>query len=192
MTSDENFLRLFPRQLASSISVGLIEVQPGADRNLVVAGLKAHLKDDVKVLTREEFIEFENDFWRRNSPIGFIFNLGVSMGFSVGVILVYQILSTDVNTHVREYATFKAMGYRNLYLLGVVFEEAVILAMLGFIPGTVVSLGLYYLTRNATNLPMYMTALRALQVLILTVIMCAISGAIATRKLRSADPADMF
>jgi putative ABC transport system permease protein len=84
------------------------------------------------------------------------------------------------------------MGYRNLYLLGVVFEEAVILAMLGFIPGTVVSLGLYYLTRNATNLPMYMTALRALQVLILTVIMCAISGAIATRKLRSADPADMF
>ncbi|WYL94904.1 MAG: ABC transporter permease DevC [Gloeotrichia echinulata IR180] len=192
MTSDENFLRLFPRQLASSISVGLIEVQPGADRNLVVAGLKAHLKDDVKVLTREEFIEFENDFWRRNSPIGFIFNLGVSMGFSVGVILVYQILSTDVNTHVREYATFKAMGYRNLYLLGVVFEEAVILAMLGFIPGTVVSLGLYYLTRNATNLPMYMTALRALQVLILTLIMCAISGAIATRKLRSADPADMF
>ncbi len=192
MTSDENFLRLFPRQLASSISVGLIQVEPGADPKLVVAGLKAHLKDDVKVLTREEFIEFENDFWRRNSPIGFIFNLGVSMGFSVGVILVYQVLSTDVNTHVREYATFKAIGYHNLYLLGVVFEEAVILAMLGFLPGTTASLVLYYLTRNATNLPMYMTAFRALQVLILTVIMCAISGAIATRKLQSADPADMF
>jgi putative ABC transport system permease protein len=192
MTSDENFLRLFSRQPASNISLGLIRVQPGVDPKQVVAGLKSHLGNQVKVLTHEEFIEFENNFWSKNSPIGFIFNLGVSMGFSVGVILVYQVLSTDVNTHLREYATLKAMGYRNLYLLGVVFEEAIILAMLGFIPGIGVSLGLYYLTCNATNLPMYMTAIRALQVLILTIIMCTISGAIATRKLRSADPADMF
>lgn len=192
ITSDENFLRLFTRQQASSVSVGLIQLQPGADQQQVIAILKSHLRDDVKVLTHKEFIEFENDFWRRNSPIGFIFNLGVSMGFSVGVILVYQVLSTDVNAHVKEYATFKAMGYPNLYLLGVVFEEAVILAVLGFIPGTAVSLGLYYLTCNATNLPMYMTAMRALQVLILTIIMCGISGAIATRKLQSTDPADMF
>jgi putative ABC transport system permease protein len=192
MTSDENFLRLFSQQLAGNISLGLIQLQPNADPQQVVAALKSHLGDEVKVLTHQEFIEFENDFWRRNSPIGFIFNLGVSMGFSVGVILVYQVLSTDVNTHVREYATFKAMGYRNLYLLGVVFEEAVILALLGFIPGTAASLGLYYLTRTATNLPMYMTLSRAFCVLFLTIIMCMISGAIATRKLRSADPADMF
>lgn len=192
MTSDENFLRLFPHQPAANISVGLIQLQPGADIQQVVAGLKSHLGNEVKILTHEQFIQFENDFWSRNSPIGFIFNLGVSMGFSVGVILVYQVLSTDVNAHVREYATFKAMGYRNLYLLCVVFEEAVILALLGFIPGTAASLGLYYLTRNATNLPIYMTGIRALQVLLLTIIMCTISGAIATRKLQSADPADMF
>ncbi|MFN6570407.1 ABC transporter permease DevC [Dendronalium sp. ChiSLP03b] len=192
ITSDQNFLRLFPRQLASSVGVGLIEVQPGFDKKRVVAALKSHLRDDVKVLTREEFIQFENDFWRRNSPIGFIFSIGVSMGFVVGVILVYQVLSTDVNAHIKEYATFKAMGYRNYYLLGVVFEEAVILAILGFMPGVIVSLGLYHLTSSATNLPMYMTALRGLQVLVLTIIMCTISGAIATRKLQAADPADMF
>lgn len=192
ITSDQNFLRLFPRQQAASVSLGLIQLQADADQAQVVAALKSHLGNDVKVLTRQEFIEFEHDFWRRNSPIGFIFNLGVSMGFSVGVILVYQVLSTDVNTHIKEYATFKAMGYPNLYLLGVVFEEAVILAMLGFIPGITVSLGLYSLTRNATNLPMYMTVIRAIQVLLLTIIMCVISGAIATRKLQSTDPADMF
>ncbi len=114
------------------------------------------------------------------------------MGFAVGVILVYQVLSTDVNAHVREYATFKALGYRNYYLLGVVFEQTLILAALGFIPGVAVSLGLYQMTRTATNLPMYMTAIRGFHVLVLTIIMCSISGLIATRKLRSADPADMF
>jgi putative ABC transport system permease protein len=150
------------------------------------------LPEDVKVLTRAEYIKFEEDYWKKESPIGFIFSLGVSMGFMVGVIIVYQVLSTDVNAHIREYATFKAMGYGNSYLLGVIFEEALILAVLGFIPGFIVPLGLYQLAANATNLPIYMTVVRALIVLLLTLIMCTLSGTIATRRLQSADPADMF
>ncbi|WP_427161129.1 ABC transporter permease DevC [Aliinostoc sp. HNIBRCY26] len=192
ITSDDNFLRFFPRQQVSSVSLGLIKLQSGSNIQEVQAALKSRLSQDVKVLTHQQFIEFENNFWRTNSPIGFIFSIGVSMGFVVGVIIVYQVLSTDVNAHLKEYATFKAIGYRHYYLLGVIFEEAVILALLGFFPGLVVSLGLYQLTRSATNLPIYMTIMRALQVLILTIIMCAISGAIATRKLQAADPADMF
>lgn len=192
MTSDQNFLMLFPRKSASSVNIGLIELQPGSDSQQVAASLKAYLPSDVKVLTKEEFIEFEKNYWSTNTAIGFVFSLGVTMGFLVGVIIVYQVLSTDVNDHIGEYATFKAMGYSHAYFLGVVFEEAVILAILGFIPGIAVSLGMYRLTRIATNLPMYMTIARALQVLILTMIMCAISGVIATRKLQAADPADMF
>jgi putative ABC transport system permease protein len=192
ITSDQNFLRIFSRRQSNSISLGLIRVKPGYDAQQVATALKTHLRDDVKVLTHAEFIEFENNFWRTNSPIGFIFSLGVSMGFVVGVIIVYQVLSTDVNAHIKEYATFKAIGYRNYYLLSVIFEEALILALLGFIPGVAVSLGLYQITRVATNLPMYMTLIRGVQVIILTFIMCAISGIIATRKLQSADPADMF
>jgi len=192
ITSDQNFLRLFPRREASGVSLGLVQLQPGYDPKQMKTALNSHLGNDVKVLTKAEFIEFEKYYWQTNTAIGFIFSLGVSMGFMVGVIIVYQVLSTDVNSHIKEYATFKAMGYNNLYLLGVVFEEAIILAILGFIPGAIAPLGLYYLTRNATNLPLYMTLARALTVLALTMIMCVISGAIATRKLQSADPADMF
>ncbi|MCC5610302.1 ABC transporter permease DevC [Nostoc sp. CHAB 5834] len=192
ITNDQNFLRLFPRREASGVSVGLIQLQPGYDPNQMKTTLETYLDDDVKILTKAEFIEFEINYWKTNTAIGFIFSLGVAMGFMVGVIIVYQVLSTDVNSHIKEYATFKAMGYNNLYLLGVVFEEAIILAVLGFIPGAIAPLGLYHLTRNATNLPLYMTVGRALTVLTLTMIMCVISGAIATRKLQSADPADMF
>lgn len=192
ITSDQNFLRLFPRREASGVSLGLVQLQPGYDPKQMKTALNSHLGNDVKVLTKAEFIEFEKYYWQTNTAIGFIFSLGVSMGFMVGVIIVYQVLSTDVNSHIKEYATFKAMGYNNLYLLGVVFEEAIILAVLGFIPGAIAPLGLYYITRNATNLPLYMTLARALTVLALTMIMCIISGAIATRKLQSADPADMF
>lgn len=192
ITSDQSFLRLFPRRDATTLSVGLLKLKPGYDPKQVTTALKSQLGEDVKVLTKEEFIEFEKYYWQTNTAIGFIFSLGVSMGFMVGVIIVYQVLSTDVNAHIKEYATFKAMGYNNLYLLGVVFEEAIILAILGFLPGFGVSFGLYSLTRNATNLPLFMTLARAMQVQLLTLIMCIISGAIATRKVQSADPADMF
>lgn len=192
MTSDQNFLYLFPRRQAASINLGLLEVQPGYDPEQVAQDLAAYLPDDVQVLTQDGLVTFEENYWKTGSPIGFIFSLGAAMAFVVGVVIVYQVLSTDVNAHLKEYATFKAMGYRNAYLLTVVFEEAIILAFLGFIPGALLPLGLYHLAAKATSLPIFMTLARAALVLVLTVVMCALSGAIATRKLQAADPADMF
>jgi putative ABC transport system permease protein len=192
MTSDQTFLRLFPRRDAASISLGLLRVQPGSNPQQIATALKAHLPNDVRVMTFAEYIQFEEHFWKTESPIGFIFSLGTAMAFVVGVVIVYQVLSTDVNAHLKEYATFKAMGYQNTYLLSVVFEEAIILAFAGFIPGVILPFGLYALAANATALPLYMTVSRAILILSLTVAMCIISGAIATRKLQAADPADMF
>lgn len=192
MTSDQNFLFLFPKRDVGSISLGLIKLEPGHDPTQIARALDQHLPNDVNVMTLAEFIEDEQVYWRKESPIGFIFTMGAAMAFVVGVVIVYQVLSTDVNAHLKEYATFKAMGYRHSYLLGIVFEEALILAILGFIPGFILPLGLYSLAAKATALPIYMTVSRAVQVLILTLLMCLSSGAIATRKLQSADPAEMF
>ena len=192
LSSDNNYLRLFPNQQASSVNIGLVYLEPGYEAEEVVSRLKEHLPADVKVLTQEGFIQFELDVLNQESPIAFVFTFGVAMGFFIGVIIVYQILSTDVNSHLKEYATFKAMGYGNNYLLGVIFEEAIIIATVGFIPGFFIPLGLYYVAAAATNLPIYMTVSRAITVFILTIIVCAISGGIATQKLQSADPADMF
>lgn len=192
VASDQTFLHFFPRREAASVSLGLLQVAPGYDAKQVTIALQAHLPEDVRVLTHDEYITFEESFWKTESPIGFIFGLGTSMAFVVGVVIVYQVLSTDVNSHLKEYATFKAMGYRNQYLLAIVFEEAIVLALLGFIPGFILPIGLYHLAAGATALPIYMKTSRAIAVLFLTLLMCILSGTIATRKLQSADPADMF
>ncbi|MGC8713664.1 MAG: ABC transporter permease DevC [Leptodesmis sp.] len=192
MTSDVNFLRVMANRKASEVSVGLITLEPGVDPNQMAAALRLLLPHDVKVLTRKQFAQFEEDYWAENTSIGFIFNLGTAIGFVVGTVIVYQILSSDVADHMAEYATLKAMGFRDWYLLSVIFQEALILAILGFIPGYAISYGLYGLTRSATNLPLFMTLSRATTVFVLTILMCLVSGAIATRKLRSADPADVF
>ncbi|MGF1512803.1 MAG: ABC transporter permease DevC [Elainellaceae cyanobacterium] len=192
ITSDVNFLHFFPNRSTAGISVGLISLQPGADLPSVTAALKDSLPSDIQVLTRSGFVELEQGYWRKNTSIGYIFTLGTTMGFLVGVIIVYQILYSGVTDHLSEYATLKALGYRDVYLIGVVFQEAIILSVLGYIPGKLIAYGLYTLTRNATHLPMFITLDRAIEILILTIIMCSISGIIAMRKLSSADPAELF
>jgi putative ABC transport system permease protein len=191
LSSDTNFIRLTNRD-KGLIDVGVIRLKAGSDPVATAAQLKTILPKDVKVFTKAEFIDFERKYWQEGTSIGFIFTLGTVMGFIVGIVIVYQILYTDVADHLPEYATLKAMGYTDWYLLTVVFQEAVILAIIGFAPGMLAAVGLYTMTRNATSLPLLMTVSRATLVLLLTMIMCLFSGAIAVRKLRAADPADMF
>lgn len=191
ITSDSTFLHLFPDHQSSKIDIGLIQLQPGADIKAIQSQLQAGVPN-VMILSAGEFIARERTYWEVNSPISFIFGMGVIMGFVVGIVIVYQILYTDVVNHLPEYATLKAMGYTDNYLLGVLFQEAFILALLGYLPGFLVSLGIYQLAYGATLLPIAMKLERAVTVLVLTFLMCSVSGAIALRKLRSADPADNF
>lgn len=193
ITSDLNFLRLFgQRRQRGLIDIGVIKLKPEANADQVLENLREGLANDVRIMSKQEFMEREKSFWNTSTPVGYVFDLGAVIGFIVGAVIVYQILYSDVSDHLPEYATLKAIGFKDGYLLSVVFQEALILAIIGFIPGFAISWGFYQVTRQATLLPMAMTIARTLFVLGLTALMCSISAAISVRKLRAADPADIF
>lgn len=190
--SDETFLQVIPRRQRGIIDIGLIKLKLGADPGRSKAQIAEILPADVRLLTHAEFVALERNYWMTNTPIGFVFRLGVLMGMFVGCIIVYQILYSDVSSHLPEYATLKAMGYRDRFLYEVVLQESVILSVCGFLPGVFVSHFVYVLSRNATLLPLQMSTDRVAAVYLLTLIMCVISGALAMRRLRAADPAESF
>jgi putative ABC transport system permease protein len=192
LTSDINFLRLFSSRGAGQVSAGVIELQPGVDHEQAKLSIQEALGPYLKVLGREEMIQNEFAFMRRRTPIGFIFTLGTIVGFFVGFAIVYQILYTDVANHLPQFATLKAIGYTHRYLVGVVIKSSLILSVFGYIPGTLVAAGVYWLAWKATNLPMQMTLERGVGIFVATVVMCAGSGLLAVRKLNQADPADVF
>ncbi|BAY27399.1 DevC protein [Calothrix sp. NIES-2100] len=192
ITSDVNFLRIFNTRQRGLIDIGVIKLKPGANVIAVTQELKNYLPKEINVLTKQEFIDFERNYWATSTAIGFIFTLGTIMGFIVGTVIVYQILYTEVADHLAEYATLKAIGYTQNYLLMVILQEALILALIGYLPGFASALLMYKAAKDATLLPVFMNLERALLVLFLTIAMCFISGAIAVRKLSSADPADIF
>ena len=192
IVSDSTFLQIFPERSVDRIEVGLVKVKSNADLERVKSGLIEQLSDGVRVLTVEEFANLEKAYWANSTAIGFIFSLGAAVGFIVGIVIVYQILYTDVSEHLPEYATLKAMGYTDRYLIEVLIQESLLLAILGFIPSFFIASGLYSLAKGATLLPIAMTVNRAVLVSILTIIMCTASGIVAMRKLQTADPADIF
>ena len=192
LTSSETFLDLIPNTPSGSIEVGLVRLKPGSDADQVAQHLQSQLPDDVTVLTKQGFIDFEQNYWRTSTSIGFIFTLGAAMGFVVGCVIVYQVLYSDVSDHLPEYATLMAMGYKLNSLLGVVVREGLLLALFGYLPAYAAGQGLYLLVRNATQLPVAMNTVRAVSVFSMILIMCMLSAGLAMRRLVDADPAEIF
>lgn len=192
IANEVNFRRIVPERRASNTDLVALRLVPGADVAAVQRELKRLLPPDVAVLTHPELVAWERAYWENATPIGFIFAFGSVMGLIVGMVIVYQILFSDIANHLREYATLKAMGYSNLHLARVVMGAALILAVFGFLPGAAASSALYGLVGGATFLPLGMTAERGLAVFAMIFGMCAVAGLLAMRKLRDADPADMF
>lgn len=197
--SDRTFARLLrepyhPQSPLAAVDFAAVRVEPGADVPAVRDRLRSALGDesDVAVLTKAELVERERGFWWISTPVGFAFGAGVVLGFVVGIVIVYQILSGDVADHLPQYATLKAMGYPNRYLSGIVLQEAAILALTGYLPGMVVTYGAYRFLTHLTGMPLELTPGRAGLVFTLTAGMCAASGLLAVRRVKTADPADVF
>jgi putative ABC transport system permease protein len=195
--SAQNFLRYFPdRRLKApdlrDVDLALLKVAPGTDPAGLKEALRRLLPGDVVLYTRDELIDKEQRFWMSHTPVGTIFGFGMGMGFVVGAVICYQVLSSDIRAQLAEYATLKAMGYRAGYFVRLVLEEALVLSGLGFAAGLGLSLALYAGLAWGTGLLMDLTPARGVLVLVLTVGMCALSGGLAIRKLLSADPVELF
>jgi putative ABC transport system permease protein len=191
IAGESAFRRLVTGRAPGATDVGVIKLRAGVSHSEFQRQMKEYLSPNLQVFTREELTDWERTYWESGS-VGFIFQQGVIIGFIIGVAIVYQILYTDIANHLPEYATLKAIGYSDRYLLGVVFQEAFLLSVLGYIPGLLASALLYFVTEKVTAMSLQMTSERALGVFALTLVMCFVSGGLAVRKLRSADPAEVF
>ncbi len=204
LTNPEGYAQACPWQPIEMVTFGLIRLDHSVPIDSVQMAIQnlfsdssGHLENDqhlsgIDVLTRDEVNAQEQRRWVEGTPLGKIFNMGVWIALFVGVAIVYQVLSADISNMIGEYATLKAMGYSNFHLTSVVLGQSVLLACVGFIPSTVASWLLYKAIRSASGMPMELTWEIVLIVLMLSIVMCVLSGMAALRKLFQADPADLF
>jgi putative ABC transport system permease protein len=190
ITSDSTYTEIFGLSALDNVTLGIIHVRPGTNILSLKQGIEKNLPG-LQALTFKELKAKELKVQEEN-PTSVIFGVGAAMGFAVGVAIVYQVLYGDVSDHIAEYATLKAIGYSERSLLLVILQQAALLAVLGYVPGFIASIGLYQFLTVLTRLELVMQWSLAATVFALTLAMCLVSATIASNKLRSADPADVF
>ena len=97
-----------------------------------------------------------------------------------------------VTNNLGNYATLKALGFRHTTLILIVIEEAIILGVVGYIPGIIVSSLAYNYLAEVTKITIKMNLESLLTVFSLICIICLISGGLSLLKLKDADPVDVF
>ncbi|MFO0866683.1 MAG: FtsX-like permease family protein [Gemmataceae bacterium] len=196
MCSSETFSRIFGRAPLDKISLGLVKLRPEADPSMVAAQIRASFPggnyEPMRIFTRQELEDQEMRFWVTKTSVGQIFFLGVLVAMFVGIVFVYQVISSDLKNRMSEFATLKAMGYGDRFLDQVVLEQALWYAALGFLPALVISLVLYRWIAEIAVIPLEMTVERFVLVLVSGILMCILSGWMALRRVKSADPAELF
>jgi putative ABC transport system permease protein len=191
IVSDSTLGHVFPDFTREDVSIGLVKLQPGVS-DTTVAALQAALPQDVRVMRRADLEAQEQSFFMHVKPLGLMFSGGVLLACVIGAVVLYQIQSSEVVNYIREYATLKAIGYTDGFLTRVVLQQAACYAVFGFVLAALAAHGLYALTRLGTNLPVFMTGQRLVLVLVLAVVLCSISGLLVSRKVRRADPAELY
>lgn len=203
ITSDQNFLRIFYgkpygdfgniRTSLDDVDFGLIKLKsPQVDVTTLVKTLNKSLPPDVVVMTKKDFMNQDVKYFDKSTPIGFMFGLGTVIGFFVGIIVVYNIIYTDINNNLPQYGTLRAIGYSNSYLFIIIILQSTILAIIGFFPGLFTSILIYQVMAKATGLLVEMTVNVALLVAVLTIFMCIFAGLIGAKKIQGLDPAEVY
>jgi putative ABC transport system permease protein len=192
IASQETYARAFGPPSGQTVSMGLVKLTSPTEARQVAAWLNERLPADVQAVARDDLFDREREHWVQDTSLGKIFVMGVALAFVVGVVFAYQVMASDIGNRLGEFATLKAMGYSDGYVNRVVLQQAVLLALAGFVPGVLAASGLYALTRRFAKLPITMTWETAGLVLSLVIVMCTASGFLALRKVRAADPADLF
>ena len=193
ITSDLNFVRMFPNQGGlSEINLGLLTLRPGANPHEVAEQLRRIMPADTQVFTRRELNEFEVGHWVTSTSTGLVFGFGAIVAVIVGLVILNQTLTTQITRQLPQYATLKAMGYTDRDLAGIVVMLASILSTVSFVPAAVLAIINYRIVRVATQLPIEMTLTRLFGVLAVAWGMSVVSALLALRILRRADPAELF
>jgi len=168
----------------------MVKLAPGADANAVAAEIRRRLPHN-DVHTREEWAKQSRNYWIVSTGLGMNMGITVFLGILVGLVVVAQTLYTSAVEHVKEFGTVKAIGGSNLDIYRILAEQAVIAAVVGFVLGTAISMGVRPLMAklflNVLISPEFLVT-----VFLGTLVMCLGAAIVSFKRVAGIDPALVF
>lgn len=190
--SRETYESILPSYSPGEAELGLIKLRDPKLRRDFLSSYSKSLPDNVRAMLPEELARMEVEFWDRSKPIGYIFSVGIIISVIVGVSVLFLILNTVVLLHQGDFATLMALGYSRSRLQLSIFNQAMLMCVVGYPVGFLIAEMVYGITRRLTNLQVYSTLFRSSSTFFFVFIVSCVSGLIAMRRLRESHPSDAF
>jgi len=168
----------------------IAKVSPGYSTHEVINSLKKKLKG-VDVYSKSEFSRKTRLYWTIETGVGFSFLLTILISLLIGTLIVGQTIYNSTIEHIKEFGTLKALGAGNLDIYRIIFSQALINALLGYLISLVIILGVVKIYQTS-EMVMAVRGWVNILVLVLTLIMCLSSAFFSIRKVKKIDPAILF
>lgn len=137
----------------------LVTLQPSAHLETVVKAIQestGHL-----ALTPQQFMKRSNTYFKEKTPIimGFV-SISI-IGFTIGLIMMWQLFHNFILSHLPQFGMLKMLGVSNASLMGMVLCQAGITGGIGYVSGLLLTL-LFGLLTQHTVIAFHFTAQIAL------------------------------
>lgn len=132
----------------------LVKIKPSANVHQIANEI--HRITHYDALTTEQFAARSNKFFREKTPIVIGFILTAIVGFSIGLIMIWQIFSNFVLTHLHQFGMLKMLGVSNALLIKMVLFQAAITGGIGYIVGLILTI-LFGIVTNDTVIAFHIT-----------------------------------
>lgn len=168
----------------------IAKLKPGAGLTATKERLRQNLVG-VDVYTRDEFSYKTRRYWAVETGVGFSFLLTIVISFLVGMLIVGQTIYNSTMEHIKEFGTLKAIGASNFEIYKIIFSQAIINALLGYVVSLVITMATVRLY-DAIGMVLVVRWWVNLVVLALTLVMCSTAAFVSIRRIKKIDPAILF
>jgi putative ABC transport system permease protein len=166
------------------------KVATGYSVERVIENLKKRLIG-VDIYTKDAFSMKTRRYWAIETGVGFSFLLTIVVSFLIGMLIVGQTIYNSTMEHIKEFGTLKALGANNSEIYRIIFFQALINALAGYLVSLVVTM-LSVKIYEATDMVMVVNWRVNILVLALTLVMCLSASFVSIRKIKKVDPAILF
>ncbi|HUZ73948.1 MAG TPA: ABC transporter permease [Stellaceae bacterium] len=168
----------------------LVSAEPGADLGALHRALAAQFPS-LDVWSASGFSWQTRSYWLFSTGAGAALVLAAVLGLIVGMIIVAQTLYASTMERLSEFATLRAMGAPANYLYGIILQQGLMSAAIGFAIGLSVAQTIVHAAHDA-NAAMLLPLPLVAGLGVATVAMCAGAAVTSIRRAVRAEPAMIF
>ncbi len=169
-----------------------IRLAAGADATAVRQELNRALAGRGEVISIPELEQRERTYWSRETPVGYITDLGFVMGLMIGMVFIYYAQYQIIRFYLPEYAILKSLGYDWWFFLFMIGQIGAAIITPAFLVSFTLGRFVYGATEAAMHLGMSMGLREMVVALVACVVMTVVSSLFAIRRLWKVDPIMLF